>query len=503
METIAPWAGAPWAPRKWQAEALPLILDAARARKRGLVSAIMGSGKSVLQAELAALAMPRASGRALVLSAPRQQLVRQLSGTVEERLGSMWSVGRFYSDEKDVSSDVIVCCNASLPALAGALNGRKVALLILDEAHGSEAERVRETARALAPAVLVGFTATPFRSVPRESLSLYDTVVYRYTLEQAITDGCLVPPRVVRWWGDPGTDIDTACLEMIRRDGGGPGIVSAITIEDAELYAARLRGGGIEAEAIHSGHHVRERQDKLTRLQAGGVRCLVHVSLLAEGVDFPWLRWICLRRHVQARVRFIQELGRVLRSHPGKTEGVVLDPHLLLGKHGLETVEAIGAALLAAAEAEEKDPGVGERTRKEREAIAIESLTEYLGRMREAMETAGICAPRWSDGKGDGWRLASPSEKQAETIRKVKRLTCHIPAPWGDPIRILAGVPFALTRGEASDLMDILMSGAAFAKRNLPDWCSDRPYLAQWDSSLIRIPLPDEEAVKVGWTLKP
>lgn len=498
-----PWEGAPWTPRRWQAEALPVILAAARERKRGLVSAIMGSGKSVLQAEIVETALPGSNGRAIVLSAPRQQLVRQLAATVEERLGSLWSVGRFYADEKDTASDVLVSCNASLQTLSDALGDRRVSLLILDEAHGSEAGRVKAAALAMRPAVLVGFTATPFRSIPRENLSLYDEVVYRYTMEQAIADGCLVPPRVVRWGGAPGVPVDLACEAMIREHTDGPGIVSAPTIEDAERYAAWLSERGTPALAIHSGHSATERDDRLARLKAGGVRCLVHVALLSEGVDLPWLRWICLRRHVSARVRFIQELGRVLRAHVGKTEGVILDPHLLLGKHGLNAVERLGELLLQAAMAEERDPAAEARERHDHEVVAMEALSAYLSALRDALETAGVCKARWTSEDGDGWRFAELSEKQAEAVRKAKSLTRHIPEPYRTPVKVLTTVPYALNRGEVSDLLDVLYQGAQYARANPPRWCREKPYMAQWSADLVRVPVPCDEDVAVARKMKP
>ena len=69
-------------PRKWQAEALPIIVEQLRQGKRPVVSAIMGSGKSVLIAELCNLALQKLKPNAhIVVCAPRQSLVRQLSQT--------------------------------------------------------------------------------------------------------------------------------------------------------------------------------------------------------------------------------------------------------------------------------------------------------------------------------------------------------------------------------------------------------------------------------------
>ena len=52
-----PWNGSAFKPRKWQAEALPEIIKQIKGMQRPIVSAIMGSGKSVLIAELAWMAM--------------------------------------------------------------------------------------------------------------------------------------------------------------------------------------------------------------------------------------------------------------------------------------------------------------------------------------------------------------------------------------------------------------------------------------------------------------
>jgi hypothetical protein len=57
--------------------------------------------------------------------------------------------------------------------------------------------------------------------------------------------------------------------------------------------------------------------------------------MLQEGVDLPWLRWLCLRRPAASRVRFAQEVGRVLRAAPGKAEAVIFDPHDLFASHAL------------------------------------------------------------------------------------------------------------------------------------------------------------------------
>lgn len=499
------WEGAEWPPRRWQAEALPVIIENARQGRRGLVSAVMGAGKSVLQAELVRMAHARAGDRVIIVCAPRQRLVDQLAATMAARLGAS-AVGRWYGRRKQIKP-VVVCCNNSLPTLHVELaaRGLRVALCIVDEAHRSEAASVRETVPELRPACLVGFTATPFRSIPTETVSLFDCVHYRYTIEDAVRDGVLVRPRVEGWRGGSGVAIDDACLAMIEEHAVGPGIVSATSIDDAEAYAAWLTDHGVPAEAVHSRLPTAEQDRRLERLRLGDLRAVVHVSLLAEGVDLPWLRWICLRRRVQASVRFLQEVGRVLRTDRApaeglgpKVEGVILDPHLLMGRFGWVTAEAIGAAMEQAAEAEAAEPAAarGPTEAREEEAVALDVLLAYLRRARVDLERAGICEARTvPDG---GWLLAPVSVAQVDAIKRAGKLTRHIPGACRQPIKALSKVPWALNRGQAADLLDVLYGGARWARVEAGRLGLSEPWRLQWDPGRYRVggDVPEAEQCK-------
>ncbi|NBR68375.1 MAG: hypothetical protein EBT79_14095, partial [Actinobacteria bacterium] len=76
---------------------------------------------------------------------------------------------------------VTVSTYQSLPTLCAAWQaaGRSASLLVCDEVHGTEAEAVQGAIKALdtlsgRAVPRVGLTATPFRSVARETLSLWD-----------------------------------------------------------------------------------------------------------------------------------------------------------------------------------------------------------------------------------------------------------------------------------------------------------------------------------------
>lgn len=497
------WRGSPVAPRKWQADALPSVLDALRRKRAGLVVATMGSGKSRLQAQVCRLALSKTieRGQRIVVVAPRERLVLQLAQTIGEHCGPN-AVGVFYGRKKQEERPIIVCCGASLAALRARLQGEcvKVSLCIVDEAHNSESEIQLQELPALDPACRVGFTATPFRSVPKESLSLWDEVLVRYTMADALRDGVLVPLRVVRWQGDAHADLDPACLDMMREHAVGPGIVSARNITDAEGYGEWLTGQGWAAGAIHSRHTSKEQSHRLRDLEGGRTRALVHVALLSEGVDLPWLRWLCARRKVGAAVRHFQEFGRVQRTAPGKTEAVMLDPHMLMGRFGEYPAEALGKALEDAAEAEAREPAArGEWRMTEEQAIAFDLLVEHLETVRDELEAAGVVAPRKVE-RG-GWEMAPVSGRQVEAIAEAKKLTRHADPEFRPSLKLLCRVPWAMTRGQAGALLDVLYGGARWtrAEADRRDLEDRQRWNLTWSRAVLAVaPLPAAALAAVG-----
>ena len=423
--TTTAWQGAPYSPRKWQAEALPIIIENIKQGKKPVVSAIMGSGKSVLIAELVNVALGNLKkDQVIVVTAPRQALVRQLSATIGRRCGES-NVGSFYAHSKNIKAKVIVTCNASTLELAHRLRFKRVVMLVGDEVHGTESDGFKSAYTMIQPACAVGFTATPFRSKEKETLSLWDCVAYRYTAGDALQDEVIVPWDLVQWNGEDfdKKEVDQICLKMIYSKGDGPGIVSALNIEDAEKFAEFLNQNGIRAEAVHSKMSRSVRDMLIEQLKDGRIKVIVHVSLLAEGVDMPWLRWLCLRRPVQAKVRFVQEVGRVLRSHQNKKRAIIMDPHNLFGQHGLAYPEAIGQLLevdddveeFASLDIEKKHI---DRLQKMTPATAVKEVDAWLIQILSLLRAYNICPPDQNKKYSDDWKTKSPSENQINAFQK-------------------------------------------------------------------------------------
>lgn len=416
-------------PRRWQAEALPIVVDAVEAGISGLVQACTGAGKSNVIRELCAVFVPD-SKEVIVVSTPTERLVEDLAEAIGERVMRLGvKVGVFYGQKKQTKPPIIVVCNPSLDSLVAELDavGKRAALWIVDEAHNSESPQVLTVGQgAWADVMRVGFTATPYRA-DELALSLFERLLYAYKIGDAIADGVVVPFRVVKWTGDPATDIDEACLEMVQRaisTHGGPGVVDAASIADAKAFAEYLTLHGVEAEPIHCALPRAQVKRRLRDLLSGKMKVAVHVAMLKEGVDLPALTWLVMRRPVGSRTWIAQHVGRVLRVHPGKDLAWVYDPHDLLGKFSLSY-----EACLAGGEEPAPPPlplpeplppkkpslqNLDPRT-VTREPKTVDAVHGWIGAVRLAYENAGLVA-----GKDVPlWMTQAPTTAQMSSLRSV------------------------------------------------------------------------------------
>lgn len=496
--------------RRWQGEALLPAYCALLDSRPGIVAATTGAGKSVFLGALLRLWRADHPADIIVVTTPTVRLVDQLAATLTEWLGP-GIVGMYYTRAKQHKRRVVVCCNPSVPALALRLAADEipVAVWVADEAHRTEhAGTLGEESAATdtAPGVMLGafpvarrlgLTATPYRSEASETLRLYDEVVYRYPPADALRDGVIVPWRVVGWGDERGDcEMDAACVHLIRELGDrasrGPGVINAATISDAEAYVDVLRAAGIDALPIHSRLSRAAQAHAVEQVRTGQVDALVHVSMLVEGVDYPWLRWGCLRRIVGSRVRFVQEIGRFLRSHAGKTEAILLDPNDLFGTFQLSYEEALGwadpkvaATRARDAEEEREREACGDGQAPEvRQAARTSALARYVRQLLLALLAEGIA--RDAGHAGAGWRHHDPTPAQLAALPRMARpgRICQIHA---DAIQKIAANSGALTRGLASDLMEILMSARKLAPRP-GGWTPASPVRIPVEEAFTRAP---------------
>lgn len=470
--TFTPWKNAPWEPRKWQREALPRALKAMESGNP-VVRAVTGAGKSIFIAELC----QSKQGRVLV-TVPTVNLVDQTAATIRKR---GIEVGKYYTKAKQHNRRVIVCCNDSLAQLAKRIDPPE--LWIADECHKTECDQIKDVilgARNLEgvrenpwmPELRVGMTATPYRADEGETLSLFNSLAYNYGPTEAILDGVVVPPRAV-FYEKPlfggAKSLNDQCIEMISTS-KGPGVCDAISIEDAEEFSAMLNSAGIPSKTVHSKLMDETVARRLKQLETGEIRCIVQVSMLSEGVDLPWLMWLCCRRPISSRTLFAQYIGRALRTHPGKKYATIYDPRglfrtlsidaeiALSGGGGWEDAEVPVLPALEldwAVEEIERNLDSEQKTLSGVPVRVIDPTVSYVTRTRLAFQAMGLIDMQIGN---PDWRLDDPTGQQLSRISRDAWLVNEpdVPEAHSRALRIAIRAIEGCDRGTASDLISIL-----------------------------------------------
>jgi hypothetical protein len=211
------------------------------------------------------------------------------------------------------------------------------------------------------PREIVGLTATPERM---DGTSITDLFGGEYTTDlrlwEAVDDQLLAPFTYVGV--DDGTDLrqlgwrhgdyavgDLSALytgdhERVKRiaqamhrwveDPAEMRVLGfCVSVEHAIFMAEQFTRLGLQADHLSGDHDLSHREAVLAKLNAGGLRAVFSVEVLGEGVDVPYVDTLLLLRPTQSPVLFAQQLGRGLRTAPGKAGCLVLD---FIGQHRAE-----------------------------------------------------------------------------------------------------------------------------------------------------------------------
>ena len=130
--------------------------------------------------------------------------------------------------------------------------------------------------------------------------------------------------------------ITGSALEHYRRLADGRRAVAfCVSVQHAEHVAAEFNAAGIRAESLDGTMDATEREARINRFSAGETLILTSADLISEGVDIPAIEVAILLRPTQSLALYLQQVGRALRTFPGKTEAIILDHVGAVRQHGL------------------------------------------------------------------------------------------------------------------------------------------------------------------------
>ena len=104
-----------------------------------------------------------------------------------------------------------------------------------------------------------------------------------------------------------------------------PGIVYAAGVDHAYNLAQEFRAVGLKAEAVSGRTPPVRLAETLAAYERGEINVLINAMLLAEGWNSPRAT-VCMHLAPTASRRVYQQrIGRIMRTHPRKEAGIVVD----------------------------------------------------------------------------------------------------------------------------------------------------------------------------------
>jgi ribonuclease E len=220
-------------------------------------------------------------------------------------------------------------------------------LVICDEAHTALGEKTSSAIRAFPEPIYIGMTATE-QLIAKQVSDVFPASVDDLPLQDAARRGLIAPLRDLRVppvaainqvpivGGDFDQEIlaktldhqalNQAAASLYRdRFDNTPGIVYAAGVDHAYNLAQEFRAAGLAAEAVSGRTPPVKLAETLAAYERGEINVLINAMLLAEGWNSPRAT-VCMHLAPTASRRVYQQrIGRIMRTHPRKEAGIVVD----------------------------------------------------------------------------------------------------------------------------------------------------------------------------------
>lgn len=348
--------------RKYQTESVnSLRMKMASGKKRVLLQASCGAGKTIISAEIVRLALSK--GKKVLFLVHRRDLVKQTIDKYQQ-YGLGDEIGVIMAGfESELSRPVQV---ASLQTYGRRLNFNELAynpwfhnadLVIFDECHVAGAPTYKRLLDLYSEkAYLIGLSATPCRSNGTGLGQLFDEIVPCIPMPDLVNQGFLVPaihyaPSVLDMRGVRVTagdynakDVDKlvdkpsligdvyenwARLAVDRQT-----IIFAHNVKHSKHIRDQFGRYGIKIAHIDANTPDEEREQIYSDFEAFRIQVLTNVGVCCEGSDLPCASCIVITRPTLSLSRWIQQAGRGARPYPGKENFLLLDHAGNIERHG-------------------------------------------------------------------------------------------------------------------------------------------------------------------------
>lgn len=238
-------------------------------------------------------------------------------------------------------------------------------LVIIDEAHHATKDSTWDAVIAHnVGAKLLGVSATPCRldgkGLGIHAQGFFDEIIVGPSVSELIERGRLTRPVVyapdkmvdlsgVKVRGgdyvsgqlaqavDKSAITGDAVKHYQRYCDKQPAIAFTVTVEHAGHVVEQFKAAGYQAAVLTGSTPDKERAQMIKDLGIGKLQVLASCNVVSEGTDIPTVAAAILLRPTASYALAMQQIGRALRSAPGKDKAIILDHAGNTLKHGLPT----------------------------------------------------------------------------------------------------------------------------------------------------------------------
>ena len=248
--------------------------------------------------------------------------------------------------------------------------------IVIDEAHHTLAKTYDQLWKLYPLSWKLGVTATPCRINGAPFTNHFSELISSLSVKELIEKGFL--SDYTFYTENPDSDLSKAILSIKKKSSTGDyriddllqnlnverhvkklvlsystyanglkGIVYCISIEHAHNICEAYKNIGVVAEYIDSKTPKTEREQIVQDFKDGKIQVLVNVDIFSEGFDCPDVEFIQMARPTWSLSKYMQQVGRGLRTSLGKDKTIILDNAGMYARFGLPSETRLWNATFA------------------------------------------------------------------------------------------------------------------------------------------------------------
>ena len=343
-------------PRNYQQIVVDTALREYRnGKKKLLIEMATGLGKTYTVAYLIRELMQLEKGYRVLFIAHQIEILSQSATAFKNVLGiEKYTFSLCFAGAEPEDTDFVFATFDTLYGKINSLKKDKFNFVIVDEAHHTPAETYSTVVTNFSPDLLVGMTATPYRTDNKDVTSFFGGVdghIGKYDLIWGLKNRRLAFPKYLVLLDDISqekidelesglsiTDVDKH-LFLNRKDReivriieekviekniiGVKGVVFCRTVDHIKNLLSFFDNG--TALSVHSKMSMQERRENIRNFREGDFKYILVCDLFNEGIDIPEINLLVFVRYTASKIVWLQQLGRGLRKTPNKEFVNVLD----------------------------------------------------------------------------------------------------------------------------------------------------------------------------------